>query len=426
METICALASAPGRAGVAVIRVSGPDAFAAGRALAGSLPDPGRHALRVLRDADGAVLDQALVLAFEGPHSFTGEDVVELQVHGSIAVIRAVLAALLLLPGVRPAEAGEFTKRALQNNRMGLTQVEGLGDLIDAETEAQRRQALQVTQGGLAEAVDTLRSDLVRASALMEATIDFVDEDVPVDVGPEVIALVDAAEAALTRLAQGVPAAERIRTGFEVALIGPPNAGKSTLLNHLAGREAAITSEIAGTTRDVIEVRMDVAGLPVTLLDTAGLRDSADEIEAKGVALTQKRAYAADLRIFLMTGDAIPVTPKPGDLVLTAKDDTGAHSVGISGKTGAGADRLMQSLSDALSGRVADAGLASNARHAGALASALEALAVARPLIDLGPEHYDIVAEEVRSAVRALEELVGRIDVEDLLDDIFSSFCIGK
>lgn len=426
MDTICALASAPGRAGVAVIRVSGPAAFTAGRTLAGTLPEAGRHGLRHVRDAEGGLLDQALVLSFAAPASFTGEDVVEFQTHGSVAVTRTVMASLLAVPGVRLAEPGEFTKRALQNNRMDLTQVEGLGDLINAETEAQRKQALRVAQGGLADEVDSLRRDLVRAAALMEATIDFVDEDVPVDVGPEVSLLIASVQTELSRLVNGVSAAERIRTGFEVALVGPPNAGKSTLLNYLAGREAAITSELAGTTRDVIEVRMEVSGLPVTLLDTAGIRESVDVVEAKGVALTRARAEAADLRIFLDFNESINLEPTDDDILLMSKDDNGDLTNGVSGKTGAGVDRLLRMVAARLETRTTDAGVAINDRHRNALKGASDALSAAQRSIDLGPAHYDIASEDVRSASRALEALVGRIGVEDLLDDIFASFCIGK
>ncbi|MEL7097440.1 MAG: tRNA uridine-5-carboxymethylaminomethyl(34) synthesis GTPase MnmE [Pseudomonadota bacterium] len=426
MDTICALATAPGRAGVAVIRVSGPEAFSAGTALAGSLPDVGSHRVRGLRGLDGLLIDRALVLTFAGPNSFTGEDTVEFQVHGSTAGIAAVLDALQAIDDVRLAEPGEFTRRALQNGRMDLIQVEGLSDLIEAETQTQLRQALKTTEGGLSVQIEELRKDLIRSAALIEATIDFADEEVPTDVTPEVLALIDTAEATMRDMLAGSVAAERIRTGFEVAIVGPPNAGKSTLLNRLANREAAITSEVAGTTRDVIEVRMDIGGLAVTLLDTAGIRETDDGVEQLGVARGIQRAQVADLRICLTEDGSTPMRLESEDLVLIAKDDQGKHANGISGQSGYGIEKLVADISDVLRGKVSGASLASRERHRLGLAHALDGLALARAQIETGPDMYDIAAEELRGAIRQLETLVGRIGVEDLLSEIFASFCIGK
>ncbi|MEO0937385.1 MAG: tRNA uridine-5-carboxymethylaminomethyl(34) synthesis GTPase MnmE [Pseudomonadota bacterium] len=427
METICALASAPGRAGVAVIRVSGPSAFAVGQHVAGTLPPAGQHRVRALKDEAGRLLDRGLVLSFEGPNSFTGEDVVEFQVHGSIASVRAILETLQSHPDVRRAEAGEFTKRALQNGRMDLMQVEGLADLINAETQAQLAQALRTTEGDASAEIERLRVNLVRAAALIEATIDFVDEDVPVDVTPEVMGLIDQANSQISKLLSGIGAAERVRDGFEVAIVGPPNVGKSTLLNYLAGRDAAITSEIAGTTRDVIEVRMEIGGLAVTLLDTAGLRDSDDEIEAKGVELALRRAESADLRVFVgADADWTKLEPRPEDVMLSAKDDAGVHPHGVSGATGAGVPRLLKAIEEELLSRVAGAGLASRDRHRVALEKAKQSLDVAKRCIDEVSDSVDMAAEDLRFAIRQLESVVGRVGVEDLLDEIFSSFCIGK
>ena len=428
MDTIYALASAQGRAGVSVIRISGPEAWNAGRGLAGSLPEPRHTATRVLKTHDAEVLDHALVMCFQKPQSFTGEDVVEFHVHGSISVVRAVLAELAQHAGTRLAEPGEFTRRALENGKLDLAQVEGLADLIDAETEAQRKQAVRVFSGALGERVETWRSQLIRAAALLEATIDFADEDVPVDVSPEVLDLLSAVTEALDAEIAGTFVAERIRVGFEIAIVGPPNAGKSTLLNRLAGREAAITSEIAGTTRDVIEVRMDLNGLPVTFLDTAGLRKSDDAIETIGVSRALERAAKADLRVFLVApGDQKMLSPEEDDIVLRPKSDLGGDPEGgISGKTGAGVSELIQDIQSKLQKRAMGAGTATHERHRVAMESAVINLRQAKDIVVTGPEHYDIAAEELRGAIRSLEALVGRIDVENLLDEIFSSFCLGK
>ncbi|MZR12095.1 tRNA uridine-5-carboxymethylaminomethyl(34) synthesis GTPase MnmE [Maritimibacter sp. DP07] len=423
MDTIYALASARGKAGVAVVRISGPDAQSAGRVLAGSLPPPRRTGLRVLRDSDGPI-DEALVLVFEAGHSFTGEEVVELQLHGSTAVVNAVLAALERIEGLRLAEPGEFTRRALENERLDLAQVEGLADLIDSETEAQRRQALRVLSGALGEKADSWRRDLIRAVALLEATIDFVDEDVPVDVTPEVGALIAATQDSLRKEAEGARISERIREGFEVAIVGAPNAGKSTLLNALAGREAAITSDVAGTTRDVIEVRMDLDGLPVTVLDTAGLRDSEDVVERLGIERAMARADAADLRVFLLSDAPLTFEPVEGDIVVEGKSDITGR--GVSGKTGAGIDDLVAQIGAVLQDRAAGAGTAIRARHRAAMNHALDSLENARIALEGGSSHSELIAEELWSAVRALDSLVGRVDVENVLDEIFASFCLGK
>ena len=428
MDTIFALASAQGKAGVAVIRLSGPDAHLAASLLCGGgLPNRGMS-VQVLRNSSGETLDQALVLTFSAPASFTGENVAELQVHGGTAVVMSVLGALKKIKGVRLAEPGEFTRRAMENGKMDLAQVEGLADLIDSETEAQRRQAQTVLEGTLGKFAEAWRRDLIRAAALIEATIDFADEDVPVNVTPEVMVLLNSVRLDLERESAGVKIAERIRTGFEVAIIGAPNVGKSTLLNRLAGREAAITSEFAGTTRDVIEVQMDLGGLPVTLLDTAGLRETADVVEGKGIALAQARAETADLRVFLAEDwEVLDVTPREGDIRVHPKQDIRTDKEGaVSGLTGEGTDNLVRRISEELVRRTASAGIATRERHRTAMQNALEGLVKAQLCLEIGPDQYDIVAEELRQAIRALETLVGRIDVESLLDEIFSSFCLGK
>lgn len=428
MDTIFAQATAQGRAGVSVIRISGPDAVSVSETLCGTIPEHRNTAVRFLKDFSGALLDQALVIYFEGPASFTGEDIVEFHVHGSVAVVRSVLSFLELDARARIAEPGEFTRRALENGKLDLAQVEGLADLIDAETEAQRKQALKVFSGALGDKVERWRSDLIRAAALLEATIDFADEDVPVDVTPEVSALLDATLQDLQSEIKGSYLAERIRSGFEVAIVGPPNSGKSTLLNRLAGREAAITSEIAGTTRDIIEVRMDLEGLPVTFLDTAGLRAGGDEIEVIGIERALQRAKQADLRLFLSDHkESLPLDPEPGDIWACPKIDISASDdFGVSGKTGAGVSELLSDIQAKLGERASAAGFATHERHRNAMMSSLSGLEGAQEALFLGPENYDIACEELRSAIRSLEALVGRIDVENLLDEIFLSFCVGK
>jgi tRNA modification GTPase len=429
MDTIFAVASGRGKAGVAVVRLSGPLAHDAVGRLAGSLPAPRHAGLRVLRRPDGSRLDEALVILFPEGSSFTGEVSAELQLHGSIAVVAAVLHELASMDGLRQAEPGEFTRRALENERLDLAQVEGLSDLIEAETEAQRRQALRVLSGDLGRQADEWRTALIRAAALVEATIDFADEEVPVDVSPEVSALVHAVLGKLRQQAAGAEAAERIRDGFEVAIVGRPNAGKSTLLNALAGREAAITSEVAGTTRDVIEVRMDLRGLPVTILDTAGLRETDDAVEAIGVELAMARAGAADLRVFLLEdeGEALPIAPQKDDILVLSKADLrDATGFAVSGMTGAGIADLIERIAAVLSSRAQGAGLAIRQRHRSAIVRAIRSLESARREVDHGPDRSELAAEELRSAIRALDSLVGRVDVEDILDEIFASFCLGK
>lgn len=421
MDTIFAQATPRGKAGVAVVRISGPDAFTGVGTLC-ALPAARRAALRKICDGEGRILDEGLVLLFPEGASFTGEPVVELQLHGSLAVVQAVLRALDKIPGFRPAEAGEFTRRALENQRLDLVQVEGLADLIEAETEAQRLQAQAVLSGALSEKVGQWRADLIEAGALLEVTLDFADEEVPVDVTPDVAARIRSVQASLEREIAGFAAAERVRDGFEVAIMGPPNAGKSTLLNAIAKRPVALTSEIAGTTRDVLEVRIDLGGLPVTLLDTAGIRETQDVLETAGIELARTRARQADLRVWLDTDGSEPGGDM--DIVLRAKDDEGT-SDGISGRTGSGVSALLERIGSILEERVPENRLAIRERHRSAMIRAAELLRVVGDGLDQGlvPE---LAAEQLREASGCLAEIVGGIDVEDLLGEIFGRFCIGK
>ena len=428
MDTIFALSTAPGKAGVAVIRVSGPDAPSAASVVCGGLPTPRFASLRVLYDTHGERLDEALVLYFPDGASFTGDAVLELQVHGSAAIISALFDTLGKIPGLRMAEAGEFTRRALANGRLDLTQVEALGDLLESETEAQRRQAERVFSGSLGRKCAEWRQSLIRALALIEVTIDFADEEVPADVLPEVRQLLDGVIDGLDAEVSGAVAAERIRSGFEVAILGAPNVGKSTLLNALAGRDAAITSQYAGTTRDVIEVRMDIGGLPVTLLDTAGLRETTDAVENIGIARARSRAEAADLRVFLSEqDDDFEDLRQAGDILVHAKGDTRPDvENAISGLTGLGVEDLMSRIEAELTQRAQGAGLAIRARHQAVMRQGRQALQDARTGLAADDAATDLASDDIQRAVRALDSLVGRIDVESVLGEIFSSFCLGK
>jgi tRNA modification GTPase len=428
METIYALCTAPGKAGVAIVRVSGPLAWDACIELCGSVPEPRKLCLRTIRDRRGKALDEALVVCFEQEKSFTGENICEFQLHGSTAVAAAVLCELGNCTGLKIAEAGEFTRQALENGRLDLAQVEGLADLIEAETEVQRQQAQRVLAGSIGLSAKTWRVNLIKAAALLEATIDFVDEDVPVDVVPEVVTLVQKTLTALKSEVAGVTIAERLREGFEVAIVGPPNVGKSTLLNALAGRDAAITSEYAGTTRDVVEVRMDIDGLPVVMIDTAGIRDTSEPIEQIGISRAKQRASLADMRIFLgADAESLGIENRKGDLSIQSKADLGSFGQdGVSGLTGLGVEQLMERVAAELRERYSAVGCLSRDRHKVAAQFGIQHLSAVLELVSTEQFEPDIAAEEIRAAIIALQRLVGSIDVEDLLDDIFSSFCIGK
>ncbi|TPE52552.1 tRNA uridine-5-carboxymethylaminomethyl(34) synthesis GTPase MnmE [Amaricoccus solimangrovi] len=430
-DTIYAQASARGRAGVAVIRISGPGAFATLEDLTGPRPADRTAALRRVRAPDGEVVDHALTLCFPGPASFTGEDVAELQVHGGPAICAAVLDLIGGRPGTRLAEPGEFTRRALLNGRLDLAQVEGLGDMLAAETEAQRRQAARLMSGALSGQAARWREALVRALAFVEASIDFVDDAVPDDVLQAVMADLEGLSADLRAAVKGAGIAERIREGFEIALVGAPNVGKSTLLNALAGREAAITSAVAGTTRDVIEVRMDLGGLPVTLLDMAGLRVTEDTVERMGVDRARGRADRADLRVFLVEAsgevEQLGVASQPGDVVVRAKADLARARPGalaVSGVTGAGIRDLLAAVRQELEKRVQASSGISHRRQAVAIGRAAEA--VDQGLAQIRNDRPEIGAAELHRAVRALDFLVGKVDVDAILDKVFESFCLGK
>ncbi|RMH49527.1 MAG: tRNA uridine-5-carboxymethylaminomethyl(34) synthesis GTPase MnmE [Alphaproteobacteria bacterium] len=429
-ETIFAPATGRGPSALCVVRVSGPRAWDAVAELTGrDLPQPRRMALRVLRDRDGEVLDEALVVLFAEGASASGEAMAELHLHGSPAVVSAVLGRLTELPGLRLAEPGEFARRALEKGRLDLAQIEGLADLLAAETEAQRRQAMRVMRGWLSGLAEAWRADLVHARALAEVMIDFSDEDVPADTTPQIRAAVQRCLHAMRQELAGARAAERLREGFEVAVIGPPNAGKSTLINRIARREVAITSPEPGTTRDVLEVRLDLRGLPVTLLDTAGLREARDAVERIGVARARERAEQADLRVLLLPGEgeAPDIPLQPGDIRVRGKADLcpEARGLAVSGVTGAGIDALLDQIADTLRQRADSASSLAHLRQRQAIADAVAALEEAEALLDSGGA-IELVAECLRAATARLESLVGRVDVEQVLDEIFARFCLGK
>jgi tRNA modification GTPase len=429
MDTIFALASGRGRAGIAVIRISGPQAHALVIRLTGSLPAFRHASLRKLI-WDEEELDTALVLVFAPDASFTGEASAELHVHGGLAVMSAVMRALGSVDDVRIAEPGEFTRRALENGRMELFEVEGLADLIDAETEAQRKQAQRLLCGDFERKVDRWRDDLLYAAALIEATVDFADEDVPQDVWPEVTTRLQGVQCDLQAELAGSHAAERVRHGFDVVLMGPPNVGKSSIINRLAGRDAALTSAMPGTTRDVIEVRMDLRGLPVTFLDTAGLRDTADQLEAEGIRRARNRAAEADLRVLVLdeshsdwADDVVRA-----DLRVASKADLGWRPEGwiaVSAHSGEGIDDLIAVIVERLGSVAGTAGVIIHERHREAVQRAALGLKAALDRVATSQE-AELVARDVRSSCRALEGMIGRIGVEELLGAIFSRFCIGK
>ena len=432
-DTIFAVSTAPGKAGVAVVRVSGPLAFSSAERLCRRPVPMVRHAeLRDIFDPDsGELIDSGLVIAFEEGRSFTGEKVLEYQIHGSYATQSALTDALFRMPGFRYAEAGEFSRRALENGRLDLTQLEGLADLIDAETAMQRKAAQDICRGRFSDLAAEMRAGLVRALALLESTLDFSDEDLPASIVDQVIDALRSVRSHVAAQLAGAEGAARLRSGFEVAIVGAPNSGKSTLLNAISGRDAALTSSIAGTTRDVIEVRFDLGGLPVTFLDMAGIREADDALEAMGVARAVERANGADLRVFLrLNGDveAVGVKVREDDIVAAAKCDLGEskHGFAVSGLTGEGVDDLLAEIGRRLGDRISGASFAVRQRHVVELQAADQALAQAARHIGDGPEYYDLAAEDVKAAVRHLDRIVGKVGVEDLLDEIFSSFCIGK
>ncbi|WP_423415829.1 tRNA uridine-5-carboxymethylaminomethyl(34) synthesis GTPase MnmE [Hyphomicrobium sp. B1] len=436
--TIFALSSAPGRAGVAVIRISGPAAQGVLEKMVAPKPKPRVAAFRTIRHPEtGEALDRAVVLWFAAPLSETGEDVVEFQAHGSRAVVAALISALSAIPGCRLAEPGEFARRAFENGKLDLAEVEGLADLIDAETDAQRRQALAQAGGALSKLYDGWRARLIEIAALTEAAIDFSDEgDVSASSFAEARKRAEMLNKEMAAHLDDGHRGEILRDGFRVALLGAPNAGKSSLLNALARRDAAIVSAEAGTTRDVIEVRLDLGGLPVIVSDTAGIREAASEVEQEGIRRSLAAARDADLILWLTEKpESIPPLgfSRETSLVIRSKIDLPHESqmepdfgdLAISAKTGAGLDRLIAVISERAKQAVGSQTdpVITQARHRQALETAL---ADVTAFLAESPEPIELRAEDVRRAAQALGRITGRVDVEDVLDQIFSRFCIGK
>ena len=442
-ETIFALSSGQGRAGVAVIRISGPAAGEAIERMAPPLPKARFAAFRrVKHPGSGEVLDEALVLWFPGPKSETGEDMAELQVHGGRAVIQGVLGALASIEGCRLAEPGEFARRALENGKLDLTGAEGLADLIDAETSAQRRQALRQAGGALFALYDGWRRRLIGAMTQLEAAIDFSDEpDVANGTLKKARAEVEALTGEIAGHLDDGHRGEVLRAGFQVVLAGPPNAGKSSLLNALARRDVAIVSEEAGTTRDVIEVRLELDGLPVIVSDTAGVREAAGKIEQEGVRRAVARAREADLILWLIDVTA-PPAEVPAEiaaraertLVIANKMDLLASGVlhplpggaiGISVLTGDGMDTLARRLTAFVRARIgeSESPALTQARHRHQLERCMAPL---KSFLGSPLSEVELRAEDLRRAAQSLGRLTGAVDVEDVLDQVFSRFCIGK
>lgn len=432
--TIFAPATASGKAGVAVIRVSGPQALEAVKKMTAiKTPVPRKAMFSEIHTPDGTAVDNGLVLYFPCPNSFTGEDVVEFQTHGGRAIISAVLSGLAQIDGFRPAGRGEFTRRAVENGKMDLTAAEGLADLVNAETEQQRKQALRQMGGALAKIYEDWHDRLLHVLAWMEAYIDFPEEEIPEDVSADVRGKIASLMSEIQVHLNDGRRGEKLRDGFQIAIIGAPNAGKSSLMNRLAQRDVAIVSSTAGTTRDIIEVRLDINGYPVIVADTAGLRDTDEEIEAEGVRRAKARAEEADLVLWLsdaLKGKNNTETEKIDSekifRIMNKADQTEPQNDGniwISAKTGQGIDVLLDRIGRFVEEKMAlrEEPSLTRLRHRKALEECLQCLNSS-----LKAPEIELMTEDLRMAMRSLGKITGQVQVEELLDVIFKDFCIGK
>ena len=447
-QTIFALSSGRAPSAIAVVRVSGSQAGEVLTTLAGQAPAPRQVSRRLLRDSRGQPIDDAVVLWFPGPGSATGEDTVEFHVHGGRAVLAALLASISLVPNTRASDPGEFTRRAFENGKLDLTEAEGLDDLIHADTDRQRRQALRQLQGLLGDRARDWRERIIEASALIEAGIDFSDEgDVPAELRAPAVKTIKALHEEIEKVLAAQGHSERLRDGLVVAIAGEPNVGKSTLINQLARRDVAIVSPHAGTTRDVIEVQLDLEGYPVTVIDTAGIRETDDPVEQEGVRRARARAEGADLVLWLVEGaQAVESSSLPALRSFQGRDrsqgsvwivrnkiDLGAAGAvrqsgefWISASRGDGMSQLVDALvtfASVFFGTTTESGMVTRARQRDLLAQASDSL---RRSLDLVEDDEELAAEELRAAAFALGRLLGRVDVEDVLGAIFQKFCIGK
>jgi len=438
-QTIFALSSGRPPSAIAVVRVSGPQAGPVLSVLAGSLPAPRQASRRLLRDAAGRPIDDSVVLWFPGPTSATGEDIAEFHVHGGRAVLSVLLAAISVIPNTRAAEPGEFTRRAFENGKLDLTEAEGLDDLIHADTDRQRRQALRQLQGLLGNRARDWRERIIEASALIEAGIDFSDEGgVPAELRAPAVQAIKALQDEIAEVLAAQGHSERLRDGLVVAIAGPPNVGKSTLINQLARRDVAIVSPHAGTTRDVIEVQLYLDGYPVTVIDTAGIRVTDDPVEQEGVRRARARAADADLVLWLTSPEAAAEARPPGpapvwtvrnkiDLAegVSVAEPSADKTFAISASRGDGLPELINSLVGFAAEffGTSEGALVTRARQRDLLHQASDSL---RRSLELVEEGEELAAEELRAAAYALGRLLGRVDVEDVLGAIFQKFCIGK
>lgn len=435
-DTIFALATPPGKSGVAVLRLSGPASLSVLQQLSGQELIAPRRAYYVTLRHQENMIDRGIMLYFKGPESFTGEDVAELQVHGSLAVIRELLDALATLKGLRPAEPGEFSRRAFASGKMDLMEAEGLADLIEAETPKQKTQAIRQMEGELSRRYEGIREKITHCLAQLEAYIDFPDEEIPESVIKGLASQIDALKSDFQIMLQDNRRGERLRDGISIVILGAPNAGKSSLLNRLAGREAAIVSARAGTTRDAIEIHLDICGYPAVLVDTAGLRETSDEVEEEGVRRAKARAQEADLKIVLFDGEQWPNLDQrsrelfdDASIAVVSKSDLiknragGENQIFLSTKTGEGVDALVKLLEEkiiALFSAPAAPFITRN-RHRALLWEASASLQKA-----LDPAPLELTCEELRQAALAVGKITGKIEVDEVLDVIFKQFCIGK